>query len=67
MVRAYPTDYLNDTKDFYIVISEEVKLYSRQPSSIVDAISRLGGILAIVNFTFIISLVNKRQFEKEMT
>lgn len=54
----YPLPDLLDKKDAYIFLNKEVKIVSRQPSSLVDAISKLGGILAIINIRFIIAYVN---------
>jgi hypothetical protein len=53
-------------KTVYFYIDKEVKVIERSPSSLVDALSRLGGILAIVNFTFLISFINERYFSKEV-
>ncbi|TNV79173.1 hypothetical protein FGO68_gene14470 [Halteria grandinella] len=60
----YPIPELEDNKDIYIFLNQEVLTMKRQPSSLVDAISRLGGILAIVNIGFFISMVNKHFFKK---
>ncbi|TNV79249.1 hypothetical protein FGO68_gene16335 [Halteria grandinella] len=48
------------------IFQTQVKQYERFPSSLVDALSRLGGILAIVNFSFIISLVNEKLFKQSI-
>ncbi|TNV79075.1 hypothetical protein FGO68_gene6522 [Halteria grandinella] len=53
-------------KDIYFVFNNDIKFLTRSPSSLIDAISRLGGILAIIQFKFIIEWVNKRQLKKQL-
>lgn len=53
-------------KDIYFYMKPLIKKVERAPSSLVDAISRLGGVLAIVNIVFFIGMVNRRVFTKEL-
>lgn len=53
--------YLN-MKILWINYSPAFKVIERQPLTIVDAISRLGGILAIINIGFIIEMINEGIF-----
>ena len=53
---------INKKKTVAFVFSQNLREVWRQPSTIVDAIARLGGILVIINIGFLISFLNEQCF-----
>lgn len=49
-----------------ININQEAKIYDFYPSGLLEAISKLGGLVAILNVGVLLNILHKRWFYKEM-
>ena len=45
---------------------KDIDVYTYYPSGIIDALSKLGGLLAILNVSILIDFLHKRWFDKQM-